>query len=159
MKIHKKWPVLEWSEPASTVSFWKGVRCQAALFFIGGGLYNLIEILWRGYTHWSMFLLGGLCFLLIGGIHTRLQKCSLFWRCTLCALTITAMEFLCGCLVNRVLHLGVWDYSAFPLNLLGQVCLLYTVLWGLLSVIAGPIYRFFRALVEGRLHFKKPVQD
>lgn len=32
-------------------------------------------------------------------------------------------------LVNRVMHLGVWDYSAAPFNLLGQICLPFTLLW------------------------------
>ena len=36
------------------------------LFGIGGIAYVVIELLWRGYSHWSMFALGGLCFLLIG---------------------------------------------------------------------------------------------
>lgn len=27
------------------------------------------------------------------------------------------------------MHLGVWDYSAAPFNLLGQICLPFTLLW------------------------------
>ena len=36
------------------------------LFMIGGATYVLIEILFRDYSHVSMFILGGLCFILIG---------------------------------------------------------------------------------------------
>lgn len=32
------------------------------LFVVGGLLYAVIEILWRGYTHWTMAILGGMCF-------------------------------------------------------------------------------------------------
>ena len=30
-------------------------------FAIGSVLYGTIEILWRGYTHWTMLLAGGIC--------------------------------------------------------------------------------------------------
>lgn len=36
------------------------------LFLIGGFVYISIELLWRGHTHWSMFILGGVCFILLG---------------------------------------------------------------------------------------------
>ena len=61
--------------------FWTKLRCQVGIFLIGGALYNLIEILWRGYTHWSMFIVGGLCFQLIGYIQTALVK----WDCSAAA--------------------------------------------------------------------------
>ena len=32
------------------------------LFYAGGVLYVLIELAWRGRSHWTMFVLGGLCF-------------------------------------------------------------------------------------------------
>ena len=36
---------------------------RTALFlFVGGISYGLLELLWRGRTHWTM-LLGGVCFL------------------------------------------------------------------------------------------------
>lgn len=132
--------------------FWTKLRCQAGIFLIGGALYNLIEIIWRGYTHWSMFLVGGLCFQIIGLIHTLLRRWNVWARCTLCALAVTVVEFASGCLFNLALGLDVWDYSQFPLNIMGQVCLLYTVLWGLLSLIASPLYRFFYGFLKtGRI--------
>lgn len=33
---------------------------------VGGLIYMGIEIIWRGYTHWTMGILGGLCFIIIG---------------------------------------------------------------------------------------------
>ena len=40
-------------------------------------------------------------------------------------------------------------YSALPLNLHGQVCALYAVLWGGLSLIARPVYRLLKkAMME-----------
>lgn len=39
------------------------------LIGIGGLLYVLIELAFRGRSHWTMFLVGGLCFWLIGLIN------------------------------------------------------------------------------------------
>lgn len=98
------------------------------IFFAVGGLcYVLLELLWRGRSHFSMFLLGGLCFLIL----TELSRTRLpFPAQTLIgALSVTALELLSGLLLNRALHLGVWDYSALPFQFLGQICLGYSLLW------------------------------
>jgi uncharacterized membrane protein len=127
------------------------LKCAVVLFLIGGLLYNLIEICWRGYTHWSMFIVGGTCFHLIGGVQMLLKKLSVVWRCAVCSVGITIVEFFSGCLFNLVLKLNVWDYSGFPLNIMGQVCILYTALWAFLSAIGQPLYRHCRSfLVNGR---------
>ena len=39
------------------------------LFLIGGGIYLAIELWWRGYSHPSMFVLGGICFVFVGLIN------------------------------------------------------------------------------------------
>lgn len=111
-----------------------------ALFAVGGVGYNGLEVLWRGYSHWSMTLLGGLCFHMIGRIYLRLFRRTKTGCCALCALAVTAAEFLTGCVVNRLCRMQVWDYSSLPGNLLGQVCIWYTLLWGLLSLPAGWLY-------------------
>ena len=137
-------------------TIWPRLRCAAGLFCVGGGLYNIIEICWRGYTHWSMFVVGGLCFPIIGWIHTHLKKMHLINRCFLCSVAITAIEFISGCVVNLWLKMNVWDYSYLPMNLLGQICLIYSVLWGLLSIVAIPIYKYLCRLFGGASQ-KKPV--
>ena len=65
-------------------------KCSVGLFCIGGGVYNLIEIFWRGYTHWSMFLVGGTCFHLIGKIGSRFRTWNIARKCALCSLAVTA---------------------------------------------------------------------
>lgn len=111
------------------------------IFCIGGVAYNLIEILWRGHSHWSMFLVGGTCFHLIGTIGTRLRRHGAFVIGAACSAAVTVVEYMSGCLFNLRLKLNVWDYSKMPANLNGQVCLLYSVLWGGLSLLALPVYR------------------
>ncbi len=114
------------------------------LFTVGGLLYNAIELLWRRRTHVSMFFVGGASFLVIGKIYCRFYKKCLTVRCTLSAIAVTVIEFVSGCILNRRLKLKVWNYENRPLNIKGQVCLLYSVLWGLLSIPAGWLYRQLR---------------
>ena len=47
----------------------KAVAKETALAVCGGCLYVVLELAWRGYSHWTMFILGGLCFVLIGAIN------------------------------------------------------------------------------------------
>ena len=108
---------------------------QLILFALGGVLYLIIELLWRGGTHWSMFILGGVCFSLIGLIneHSR-GKIPLLLQMTISAVIITLLEFVAGYILNIRMGLGVWDYSHLRYNIMGQISLRYTVLWFFLSL-------------------------
>lgn len=117
---------------------------QLFIFCIGAFGYTALEILWRGYSHWTMALTGGFCFVMIYFINTRLPASPLLLRALLCALSITAVEFFVGCIVNRALGWNVWDYSAQPYNLLGQICPLYSLLWFLLSIPLGWLTMYLR---------------
>lgn len=104
------------------------------LFALGGIIYVIIELLWRGYSHFSMFLLGGLCFWLIGSMNEYgSRKPPLIFQMTVGTAVITTLEFITGCLVNVKLGLNVWDYSDMPMNIMGQICLPYMLLWFILS--------------------------
>lgn len=103
------------------------------LFLFGAVGYCLIEILWRGHTHPSMAIVGGICFILIYIINKYLPDNSCVTKAILCALVISAIEFSAGILLNIVMQLDVWDYSKIPFNLMGQICLRYSVLWFFLS--------------------------
>ena len=119
------------------------------VFWIGGAVYNMIEILWRGYTHWSMTLTGGACFAALYYLHVYTEKLSFFWRCVLGTCAITVTEFIAGCIVNLWLGWKVWDYANVPLNLCGQVCLLYSFLWFGLCAIAAPLCRRLARQIGG----------
>ena len=107
----------------------------ALLFLIGGFVYCAIEIAYKGDTHSSMFIVGGLCFILIGGINNYFDySMPLIKQMAISSLLITALEFISGCIVNLWLGLNVWDYSKLPLNILGQICLLFMVIWFFLSL-------------------------
>ena len=106
------------------------------LFIMGGLMYYGIEIIYRGYSHWSMFILGGFCFIGLGLINEKLPWQTPVWKqCLIGSGLITGLEFITGVLVNLVLGLAVWDYSALPLNILGQVCLPFSAIWALLALV------------------------
>ncbi len=109
------------------------------LFYTGGLAYMIIEFIWRGRSHWSMFLLGGACFLLVGYLGNRLQRVPLYARLLLSAGIITALELLTGLLVNQ--NYSVWDYRNLRYNYLGQICLNYSLLWIPVSLGAILLYR------------------
>ncbi|MEA4986845.1 MAG: hypothetical protein VB095_02195 [Anaerovorax sp.] len=106
----------------------------AILFFIGAIGYSTLEIAFRGYTHWTMALTGGLCFCFLYMINEHFQKTALWKRCLLGATVITGVEFIVGCIVNLWFRWNVWDYSALPLHLFGQICILFSILWFFLCI-------------------------
>lgn len=105
-------------------------RCYL-IFIIGAFGYCFLEILWRGYTHPSMGIAGGLC--LIGIYYINKLNCSRFIRAFLSTLLISFTEFIFGVVLNIILHLNIWNYSSIPLNFMGQICLPFSLLWFILS--------------------------
>ena len=115
----------------------KQILKQIFLYIIGGLIYLLIEILFRGHTHWTMFIIGGLCFTLIGLLNECPNlRLSLIYQGILGSVIITTIEFISGIIINIILKWNVWDYSNQPLNLLGQICLPFSLAWIFLAIIA-----------------------
>ena len=111
---------------------------SAILCYIGGMTYVLLELLWRGWSHPSMFLVGGICFVLIGEINGRLLQWNtpFVLQAVVCACAVTLVELVSGLLLNIRWQLQVWDYGALPFNFMGQICLPYFLLWIPLSAAA-----------------------
>lgn len=106
----------------------------------GGIAYGLLEIIWRGYTHPSMVITGGLCFGMMLAVNRYFAKMPLILKSAVCALGITAAEFCVGMLVNRLWQMDVWDYSDEWLHLFGQICPLYSCIWFLISLCICALY-------------------
>ena len=109
----------------------------AFLFWFGGATYVALEVLWRGYSHWTMLLLAGILFIVIGLLNETWGWNLKFRYQVLISTTIaTVLELFTGLIVNICLGWNVWDYSNVPFNFLGQICLPYTFLWIALSAVA-----------------------
>ena len=104
-----------------------------AVFLTGAALYGCIELLSRGWTHWSMLLAGGVCICVMYWLANN-SRFRIWQKWVLCAAVITTVEFLSGAVFNMILGWHIWDYSNQPLNLLGQICPVYSLTWLGLSV-------------------------
>lgn len=104
------------------------------VFFIGASGYGLLEIIWRGYTHWTMLITGGLCLLLLYNIFGMLKRSHIAVKCLIGGLVITTAELIAGMIVNVRFGMEVWDYSQMPMNLYGQICPMYSFLWSALCL-------------------------
>ena len=113
---------------------------RSALFFITGAIgYGAIEILWRGHTHPTMMLAGGICFLAFSFIAKSLVRLPLIVKSLIAAFTVTFVELVFGLIFNVWLKMAIWDYSAIPFNFLGQICPLFSLCWCGLALIFIPL--------------------
>lgn len=130
---------------------WKNIM----LFCLGGSAYQGLELLWRGRTDSSMFVAGGLCFLLVGHLNVVQPRLPRFPRAVVGALIITMVELAVGLTVNLDYH--VWDYRNVPGNYLGQICPRFFLLWIPVAWLAGLLHEFLDKEITGRLC--RPVGD
>ncbi len=105
-------------------------------FCLGAVLYPLIEIVWRGHTHWTMSLLGGIIMMSFYMLNKYLQEANILIKAILGMFVITLLEFLTGLIVNVRHEMHVWSYDSVPYNILGQICPIYTFYWLILSIFA-----------------------
>ncbi|MBR0599072.1 putative ABC transporter permease [Sinanaerobacter chloroacetimidivorans] len=112
------------------------------IFLIGAFGYGLMETFFRGGTHWTMLVTGGVCFVILYYINSKNENAPLWKKCLVGALIITTIEFAVGCIVNLWLGWNVWDYSRYPFNIFGQICLAFTFLWFLLCIPLAYFTRF-----------------
>ena len=107
---------------------------ETVFVFITGALgYWALELLWRGYTHWTMPITGGICFIIIYVIGNFMTE-PLWKKWIMCASCITTVEFVVGSIVNLGLNWTVWDYSGLPMNFMGQISLRFFLLWLTLAI-------------------------
>jgi len=110
------------------------------LWAAGGSLYYGFEILFRGFSHWSMFVLGGICLVFFVVQGQMVHWADPLWRQIIrCIIFVTSMEFITGIIVNKWMHLAVWDYSTMPLQLFGQICLPFMIIFSGLCAVGIPL--------------------
>ena len=131
------------------MKIWK----NCLLFYTGGATYLTLELLYRGRSHGSMFLAGGVCFLLIGHLNRVEPRLPLPLRALVGAGIVTMVELGAGMAVNRSYQ--VWDYRDQPGNFMGQICPVFSALWIPLSLLAAMLFQ----QMETRLEQKIPPEN
>lgn len=119
------------------------------IFLIGAFMYGLIEIAARGFTHWTMFITGGVCLAVLYDMDYILRKFPLGIKCIAGALIITLAELTVGIAVNLRFHWNVWDYSDMPLNFMGQICFPFSIGWFFICFVAYGICHLVRKQFGG----------
>lgn len=119
------------------------VLLEIIVFVLGAASYAMIEVLFRGHTHWTMVLTGGACVLTLYYLQDWLLGMPLVLGALAGAVIITFYELCVGVIVNLKLGWNVWDYSQMPCNVLGQICPTFTAMWfGLCLVFLGLVKLF-----------------
>ena len=119
---------------------------KAILFYLGGCGYVGLELLYRGWSHGSMFLAGGASLVLIGQLNHTEPKLPFPLRAAAGAGIITMVELAAGLLFNR--DYTVWDYRSQPGNWMGQICPRFCVLWLAAAAVVLLIYDPLENLVD-----------
>lgn len=126
------------------------------LWFWGGGVYFFGEVIWKSSQgrpetiSWTMFALAIILVVPLERFGAELPwGMPLVGQACICAIAITAVEFVAGLILNMWLGLGIWDYSHMTGNIFGQICPQFTLLWFFLSIIGIIILDWMRYVVEG----------
>ena len=124
---------------------WKILLKYLILANVGGIAYVFMELFYRGYSHWAMYIVAALSFIAIGLINEYINWSMELWKQMLIgAFIITTAEFLSGIILNLKLGWNIWDYSGLPLNIMGQVCLPFSIIWFFIAFIAIVIDDYLR---------------
>ncbi len=123
------------------------------LWYTGGIAYFYLEILFRGYSHFSMIICGGLCFLLVGLIGDKILRknipniAKILIVMLVGSFVISLAELITGLIVNVGMGLDVWDYSDIPYNFMGQICLTFSFFWSGISLVCVYMSYMIRCFV------------
>lgn len=99
-------------------------------FILGGLIYIGVEVMYDNTSDRSMGLVGGIAFVLC----TYYIGLPYVLMCLLMAVTITSLELIAGLIFNA--DYSIWDYRNMPLNIKGQVCLPFFLVW---AIIMPPV--------------------
>ena len=128
----------------------------SVLFTYGGFVYMTLEMLFRQRTAYSMGICGGLAFIIIGCLNNLIPwSMSLLKQCLIGGIcVVTPLELLFGEIVNTTYE--IWDYREMPLNFDGQICVLFTILWCFVSLVAIILDDYLRYYIfkEEKPHYK-----
>lgn len=110
------------------------LKIYTILMLFGGALYCLAELMFRGRTHPSMWLCGGICISFVYLVSVKLNGANIFKLAFISCIIITTTELVFGYIFNILLLQNVWDYTALKGNFLGQICIPFSIIWFIASI-------------------------
>ncbi|MBQ1194572.1 MAG: hypothetical protein IIX45_10740, partial [Lachnospiraceae bacterium] len=128
--------------------YMKNIEKYILIFLVGGFGYGLLEILFRGFTHWSMIITGGSALLILYLINLALPNTPTILKAFIGALSITIIEFSVGIIVNKVFSFGVWDYTGSPGNILGIITPSFSLIWFMISLIMISVFKNIQRIIS-----------
>ena len=128
--------------------YMKNIEKYILIFILGGFGYGLLEILFRGFTHWSMIITGGSALLILYLINRALPKTHIIIKALLGAFSITTIEFSVGIIVNKIFSFGVWDYTGTRGNILGIITPTFSICWFAISFIMIYLFNCIQKIIS-----------
>ena len=134
----------------------KKIIGKLGLFLSCGFIYYMIEILFRGWSHWSMFVLAGfLGVFCVDSVNNVLSfDCDYIVQILISTILCIIGEGISGIILNVWLQLNVWDYSkmAFGTFFFGQCNVIFCVAWaliiGLFAIFYCDAYNYYILKIE-----------
>ena len=136
---------------------------SVVLWVYGGALYYLAEVIYKtaighqAEISWTMLVLGAIVSIALDRCNEHLPwEMPLLLQALLGGLGITAAELLAGLILNKRFGLNVWDYSALPCNLWGQISPRFTLLWIAVAGVGIVVFDWLRYFLydEPRPNYK-----
>lgn len=116
------------------------------LFLTGGFGYGLIEVAFRGYTHWSMVITGGSALICLYIVNEAYKDMSILLKSLIGAVIITALELTVGLVVNKIFNFAVWDYTNTPTNFYGLISLPFSACWYAISFVVFKVFKLLKRI-------------
>ena len=128
--------------------YMKNIEKYIFIFLVGGIGYGLIEVAFRGFTHWSMIITGGSAFISIYLVNEAFPSMSILLKSVVGCLIITLLEFTVGLIVNKLYAFGVWDYTGMPGNILGVISINFSLCWFAISFTILLFFKLFEKFID-----------
>lgn len=107
------------------------------MFTFGFMAYITIEVCYKGSSHWIMGLCGGLVFVLLDKINDKISwDTDILIQGIMGSAFITFLELIIGEVSLRGLIQPMWDYTNMPFNYKGIICIQFSLIWIVLSIVA-----------------------
>ncbi len=115
-----------------------------------------------GWTSLWMFFIGGCLGVALGLLNevgVFKKNANIFFQSLIGTAMVLLLEYMAGVVLNIWLDLSLWDYSDLPLNIDGQVSLLFAVYWFLLCPLVFWMDDLLRHVLykKGKIYHIKDV--